>query len=133
MSNLVTFNDIKADQQLIHNRYMLDDDLFVNDDEINRDTDENGKNSKQKDSKRKRNRKKKPVTQANKQLQHTNGTNGNHSANESSNKENDESDIEIEFVPEEITLDKNFAEFSRIFDHFKVIQSNSLQFANKCH
>ena len=120
MSNLVTFQDIRADQQLINSRITFDDDLFVNDDGVDIETDESEKNQKQKDSKRKRNRKKKSTAIAPKSKSET-ITNGKHSANENgSNKENDDADIEIEFVPEEITLDKNFAEFSRVFEHFKV-------------
>ena len=128
MSNPVTFQDIRADQQLINSHITFDDDLFVYDDEAHYETDESGKNQKQKDSKRKRNRKKKPASTA---IKAKNGpekiiANGHDSTNESSNKENGDVDdkIEIEFVPEEITLDKNFAEFSRVFEHFKV--SNSI-------
>jgi splicing factor 3B subunit 2 len=121
MSNVVTFQDIRADQQLINQRSMANDVLFEDVNEVDLETDDMTKNGKHKDSKRKRNRKKKS---SGKKVE-TVVTNGNHnSSNENSNnKENDaedEDEIEIEFVPEEITLDKNFADFSRIFEYFKL-------------
>lgn len=108
-------------QQILKDDVALDD-MFDDDVEGSETVEEDANNnnsSKRKDAKnkKKRNRKKKSVQSAS---MHTNGDkNGQHyDSSSDTNKENNE-EIEIELVPEEIKLDAGYAEFSRIFDHFK--------------
>ena len=52
------------------------------------------------------------------------------------NADPDTTEIEIELVPEEIKLEKNFEEFSKIFDHFKVIfpiNGKQIRILNNCY
>jgi hypothetical protein len=119
-------NDHWQTQNVVSN-LELDNNLFDDDDQHNSETDQTtSTQQKQKDSKnrRKRNKKKKPQKSAN-------------NAEDQSNKENnsetiDDKDqdiqIEIELVPEEIKLDKNYEEFSKVFDHFKVKRSQANHF-----
>lgn len=90
---------------------LLDSNIFVDDDETEVEETATVKNDTK--YKRKRNKKKKGAKTPNVPITSSGET----------DKENDEQsgmeDIEIELVPEKIELDKNYQEFSRIFEHFK--------------
>lgn len=91
---------------------LLDNNLFVDDDQAEVAQSLAGK-AKDTKYKRKRNKKKKAAKNPNAAITSSGET----------DKENDEQsaadDIEIELVPEEIELDKNYEEFSKVFEHFK--------------
>jgi len=113
-------------QQILQEEIALDD-MF--DDDVDANAEENvinhnnhNGNKKESRNKKKRNKKKKK-TQTN-----GNGVIHDDSSMDTGNKENEKDDdvkIEIELVPEEIKLDAAYAEFSRIFDHFKFGDSQS--------
>lgn len=119
MSSVLTYNQIQNEINSV-SRQDLDSNLFddVDDDTAN-ETDETQSQQQKKDSKNKRKRVKKKKSQK----KHEPATNGNvNNIENNNNKENhsDDEDIEIELVPEEIVLDKNYAEFAKVFDHFKL-------------
>lgn len=91
---------------------LLDSNLFVDDDELDQVTEENSSQQKEVKNKRKRNKKKKVPKVVSEPVK----------ANDDKENEagSDEEKIEIELVPEEIKLDKNYEEFSKIFEHFRV-------------
>lgn len=112
--SVLTYNQIQNEINSI-SRQDLDSNLFDDvDEETTNENDENQSQNQKKDSKNKRKRNKKKKSQRKNEPVTNNGTN---------NKENhsdDDEQIEIEIVPEEIVLDKNYAEFSKVFDHFKL-------------
>ena len=95
---------------------ILDSNLFVDDDEVDQVAEENISHKEVK-NKRKRNKKKKlpKVQQTVSEPMRVEDDKENEV-----NEENAEEKIEIELVPEEIKLDKNYEEFSKIFEHFRV-------------
>lgn len=99
---------------------LLDSNLFVDDDSVAEEVEENG-HAKDKDTgghkhKRKRNKR------ASKKQASKSGNGFVANSSGETDKENEESQeaIEIELVPETIELDKNYEEFARVFEHFKV-------------
>lgn len=96
----------------------IEDDLFVEDTDFNQE-EEISQNGSKKDSRQKRKRSKKKKTQKQ----------NNESAKQPKvSKKPDQvlEDIDIEFVPEDIHLEKNYAEFSKVFEHFKFSNSNNI-------
>lgn len=95
----------------------LDTNLFIDDDSVDVDNEETLASVKDSKHKRKRNKKKKAPKVAAVVANNV----------DESNKENADQDeqmiseeIEIELVPEEVELGQNYAEFAKVFDHFKV-------------
>ncbi len=104
----------------------LDNNLFDDEDDNDLASEENSlSNQKSKDSKNKRKRTKKKKPQKSfdtiASLIDTSeaAVKEKEAGDENADPDNTET-IEIELVPEEIKLEKNFEEFSKIFDHFKV-------------
>lgn len=91
---------------------ILDSNLFVDDDEVDQVAEENISHKEVK-NKRKRNKKLKKLPKVHQPMRVEDDK-----ENEV-NEENAEEKIEIELVPEEIKLDKNYEEFSKIFEHFR--------------
>lgn len=94
----------------------LDTNLFIDDDSVDVDNEETLASVKDSKHKRKRNKKKKAPKVAAVVANNV----------DESNKENADQDeqmiseeIEIELVPEEVELGQNYAEFAKVFDHFK--------------
>jgi hypothetical protein len=99
---------------------LLDSSLFVDDDRFVAEVD--AKNSgKDNGAKNKRKRSKKSKSKAVRRADlvgNSNGETDKESGLEDGKGGGDE--IEIELVPETIKLDKNFEEFAKVFEHFKV-------------
>jgi splicing factor 3B subunit 2 len=100
------------------NKNQLDDDLFEddpysmnNDDDTNENAIKNDKKTNQR--RRNRNKKKKNTTETKSVTKIEPISNDD--------DENDEK-IEIELVPEVIDLDANYAEFTKVFEHFKFVE-----------
>lgn len=101
---------------------LLDSNMFVDDETPDDSTrvEENGQNKES--HKRKRNKK------ANKNRQQASKQKGldvpAHSGGETTDRERTDEEsqeaVEVELVPETIELEKNYEEFARVFEHFKV-------------
>ncbi|RNA12569.1 Splicing factor 3B subunit 2 [Brachionus plicatilis] len=106
--------------ELSHNREqsrkLLEDDLFVEDPEFSQQ-EEWSQNGCKKDSRQKRKRAKKKKSPKSDQTDKP--------ARITTQDQPDEK-IDIEFVPEDIHLDKHYAEFSKVFEHFKFSNSNNI-------
>jgi len=97
---------------------LLDSSLFVDDDRFVAEVD--AKNSgKDNGAKNKRKRSKKSKNKAVRRADLVGNSNGE-TDKESGLEDGKGDEIEIELVPETIKLEKNFEEFAKVFEHFKV-------------
>ena len=97
---------------------LLDSSLFVDDDRFVAEVD--AKNSgKDNGAKNKRKRSKKSKNKAVRRVDLVGNSNGE-TDKESGLEDGKGDEIEIELVPETIKLEKNFEEFAKVFEHFKV-------------